>query len=58
MISLKIWKDLDSIERELQEKYDLMKYQKNYIQNKNRMISDVNEMRQDSEEKCLRRNIS
>ena len=44
--------DLDHIEKKLKEKDDILMYQKNVMKNKDRMISDLNEWREESEEKC------
>ena len=38
--------------KEANEKDDLLTFQKNVSKNNERMISDLNEMRQESEEKC------
>jgi chromosome segregation ATPase len=40
------------IEGKLREKDDLLMYQKNVIKNKDRMITDLNGMRMEGEEKC------
>ena len=44
--------ELEKFEKEGKEKDDLLGYQKNVIVNKDRMISTVNEIRQENEEKC------
>ena len=40
--------ELEKFEKEVKEKDDMLGYQKNVVANKDRMISTVNEMRQEN----------